>query len=272
MKRGLEPRSRLRRLVKLRPKLGWLRSRPRGGAQRLLELDLRHGDFATDANQGRQCSDRRLSPEMAGFVDKVIFTDLFAARIFWLHMRLKRQASPGFEPQRPSSPQSLPRRHRFLQQWNPKRLGSSFDWEPIADSKSFAKRLRRDGARWRYSPAFDGGTRAALLEQAQTKSENAGLVLTRTRDEAVRQIVLVNNALRTSLSAYNAAVAVVSAAKTTFDAALAAYRSGVGSITDATMANPTPASKERVNRGIQHSASAAATLALSTGSLGAPLQ
>ena len=48
--------------------------------------------------------------------------------------------------------------------------------------------------------------------------------------------MLANNALRTSLSAYTAATAVASAAKTTFDAALAAYRSGVGSITDATMA------------------------------------
>jgi len=84
-------------------------------------------------------------------------------------------------------------------------------------------------------PVFDGGTRAAILEQAQTKTDNAGLALTRTREEAVRQIVLANNALHTSLSAYTAATAVASASKTTFDAALAAYRSGVGSITDATM-------------------------------------
>ena len=76
-----------------------------------------------------------------------------------------------------------------------------------------------------------------MYSQAQTKVDNAGLALeTRTRDETVRQIVSANNALRTSLAAYTAAKAVTSAAKTTFDAALAAYRSGVGSITDATMA------------------------------------
>jgi hypothetical protein len=49
-----------------------------------------------------------------------------------------------------------------------------------------------------------GGTRAAILEQAETKSDNAGLALSRTRDEAVREIVLANNALHTSLSAYKA--------------------------------------------------------------------
>ena len=85
-------------------------------------------------------------------------------------------------------------------------------------------------------PVFDGGTRAAILEQAQTKADNAGLALIRTREEAVRQIVLANNAPYTSLAAYTAATAVASASKTTFDAALAAYRSGVGWITDATMA------------------------------------
>ena len=60
--------------------------------------------------------------------------------------------------------------------------------------------------------------------------------MTRVRDDAVRQIVLADNALRTSLSAHSASEALRSAAQTTFDAALAAYRGGVGSITDVTMA------------------------------------
>jgi outer membrane protein len=122
-------------------------------------------------------------------------------------------------------------------------------------------------------PVFDGGTRAAILEQAQTKADNAGLALTRSRDEAVRQIVLANNALRTSLSAYTAATAVASAAKTTFDAALAAYRSGVGSITDATMAETQLLQARNASTDAYSTAlSAAAALALATGSLGAPLQ
>jgi hypothetical protein len=122
-------------------------------------------------------------------------------------------------------------------------------------------------------PVFDGGTRAAILEQAQTKVDKTGLALTRTRDETVRPIVLANNALRTSLSPYNAATAVVSAAKMTIDAALAAYRNGVGSITDATMAETQLLQARNASTDAYSTAlSAAATLALSAGSLGAPLQ
>jgi hypothetical protein len=84
--------------------------------------------------------------------------------------------------------------------------------------------------------AFAGVTVRGDLGTSPSQSDNAGLALSRTRDEAVREIVLANNALRTSLSTYKAATAVASAAKTTFDAALAAYHSGVGSIIDATMA------------------------------------
>jgi outer membrane protein len=81
------------------------------------------------------------------------------------------------------------------------------------------------------------------------------------------------NALRTSLTAYTATKAVTSAAKTTFDAALAAYRSGVGSITDATMAETQLLQAKNASTDAYSTAlSAAATLALSTGLLGAPLQ
>jgi hypothetical protein len=52
----------------------------------------------------------------------------------------------------------------------------------------------------------------------------------------VRQIVLADNALRTSLSTYSASQTLEAAAQTTFDSALAAYRNGVGSITDLTLA------------------------------------
>jgi len=56
------------------------------------------------------------------------------------------------------------------------------------------------------------------------------------QDEAVRQIVLADNALRTSLSAYSASQSLTAATQTTFDAALASYRRGVGSITDLNLA------------------------------------
>ena len=120
-------------------------------------------------------------------------------------------------------------------------------------------------------PLYDGGTRAALLEQARYKAENAGLTLTRTRQDAVRQIVLAENALRTSISTYRAATALASASQTTFDAALTAYRSGVGSITDLTLAETQLLQARSASTDAYSTAlSAAATLALATGALGGP--
>ncbi len=118
-------------------------------------------------------------------------------------------------------------------------------------------------------PLYDGGTRSAVLAQAKAEADNAGARLTRVRDEAIREIVLADNALRTSLSAYGASQALASAAQTTFDATLAAYRNGVGSITDATLAQTQLLQAQNARSDAYSTAlSAAATLALSTGALG----
>ena len=122
-------------------------------------------------------------------------------------------------------------------------------------------------------PLYDGGTRAARLAQARAEADNADARLTRVRDEAVRQIVLADNALHTSLAAYSAAEALTSAAQTTFDAALAAYRNGVGPITDVTMAETQLLQARNASTDAYSTAlSAAATLALATGALGAAPQ
>ena len=219
-------------------------------------------------------SDRKLSPEMAGSVDKVIFTAL-ARRPDILAAYAAQKAS--LANVRAAEAEFLPK--VFVAGTGSYNNGTlSVSGVPSIGNLSPILNLSPKGFGGTVLggvtvPLFDGGTRAALLEQAQNKSENAGLVLTRTRDEAVRQIVLANNALRTSLSAYNAAAAVVSAGKTTFNAALAAYRSGVGSITDATMAETQLLQARNASTDAYSTAlSAAATLALSTGSLGAPLQ
>jgi len=122
-------------------------------------------------------------------------------------------------------------------------------------------------------PVYDGGLRAAVLEQARAKADSASIALTHTRDEAVRQIVVAQNALRTVLSAYSASTALTAAAETTFEAAFAAYRNGVGSITDATVAE-TQLLQARNGSTDAYSAalSAAATLALAVGSLGSAPQ
>ena len=119
-------------------------------------------------------------------------------------------------------------------------------------------------------PLYDGGARSAMLMQAQVKAENAGLALARTRNEAIRQIVLSNNALRTSLATWDAAGALIAASSTGFNAALDAYRNGVGAITEVNVAQ-SQLLQAKIASIEAHSAalSAAAGLALATGALGA---
>jgi outer membrane protein len=118
-------------------------------------------------------------------------------------------------------------------------------------------------------PLYDGGSRAALLEQARDRLDKAETSLTQIRNEAARQIVEARNTLKTSLSAYRAATALAAAAQTTFDSALTAYRNGVGSITDVTLAERQLLLGKNASTDAYSTAlSAAATLALAAGVLG----
>lgn len=117
-------------------------------------------------------------------------------------------------------------------------------------------------------PIYDGGLRDALVEQARTDSDKTDAALRQVRDEAIREIVSAGNAVKTSLAAYEASNALVSAAQTTFNAALAAYRQGVGSITDLTLAeSQLLQAKNAETDAYSNALSAAATLALSAGAL-----
>jgi outer membrane protein TolC len=85
----------------------------------------------------------------------------------------------------------------------------------------------------------------------------------------VRQLVVADTALRTSLSAYRASNALVAAAQTTFDSALASYRNRVGSITDVSIAQTQLLQARNASTDTYSMAlSAAATLGLATGALG----
>ncbi|MBO0757483.1 MAG: TolC family protein, partial [Bradyrhizobiaceae bacterium] len=120
-------------------------------------------------------------------------------------------------------------------------------------------------------PLYDGGLRAALLEQANDKVDKAGTSLVHIRNEAIRQIVVASNTLKTSLSAYTASMALAAAAQTTFNSALAAYRNGVGSVSDVTTAErQLLAAKNSATDAYSTALSAAATLALAAGALGGP--
>jgi outer membrane protein len=119
-------------------------------------------------------------------------------------------------------------------------------------------------------PLYDGGTRDAQLARAHAEADSADARLTQVREEAVRQIVFAENALQTSLAAYSASQTLKAAAQTTFDSALAAYRNSVGSITDLTLAETQLLQAKNASTDAYSTAlSAAAALALSTGTLGA---
>jgi len=118
-------------------------------------------------------------------------------------------------------------------------------------------------------PIYDGGTRVALLEQARNNADSAAALLTRRRNDAVRELVVADNALRTSLSAYSASNALAAAAQTTFQSALASYRNRVGSITDVNIAqNQLLQARNASTDAYSMALSAAAVLALATGALG----
>jgi outer membrane protein len=118
-------------------------------------------------------------------------------------------------------------------------------------------------------PIYDGGLRSAVLMQARNDADSAAAQLTRTKQEAVRQVVSSQNALSTSLASNDAAKALVEAAQTTYDAAFAAYRHGVGSITDALLAqNQLIAAQDAYADSYSAALSAAASLALATGEMG----
>lgn len=116
-------------------------------------------------------------------------------------------------------------------------------------------------------PLYDGGVRAALIEQAQTGVDTTATQLARTKHQAIRQIVVANATLTTSISSYEAAKALVAASETTYAAALASYRSGVGDIVAVSLAQ-TRLLQARNAQTYSASLSAAALLALATGSLG----
>ncbi len=86
-------------------------------------------------------------------------------------------------------------------------------------------------------PIYDAGLRIAQHKQAEARAEAAQQGFQRTQTLAVTEIVAASNALRTALESHKAAGALASAAAITYDAALEAYRNGVGTVTAATAAD-----------------------------------
>lgn len=118
-------------------------------------------------------------------------------------------------------------------------------------------------------PIYDGGLRSAVLAQARNDVDSASARLTRAKEESVRQVVVSQSTLESSLAAYDAAKALADAAQTTYDAAFNAYRKGVGTVTEANLAqNQLLLARNASADAYSGALAAAASLALATGAIG----
>ncbi|MFT0893083.1 TolC family protein [Pseudochelatococcus sp. G4_1912] len=117
-------------------------------------------------------------------------------------------------------------------------------------------------------PIYDSGLRAAQLKNAQAQASASEQVFRKTQLAAVTEIVVASNALRTALESHKAATALLKAAAITYDAAIDAYKNGVGTLTVVTEAN-SGLLDARLAQADAHAASliTAANLAFMTGSL-----
>ncbi|AJG23513.1 TolC family protein [Cupriavidus basilensis] len=118
-------------------------------------------------------------------------------------------------------------------------------------------------------PIYDGGVRSAVVAQSRNDVDSASARLTRAKEESVRQVVVSQSALESSLAAYDAAKALADAAQVTYNAAFAAYSKGVGSIIEANLAqNQLLLAWNASTDAYSGALAAAATLALATGAIG----
>ncbi|MFD1200084.1 TolC family protein [Brucella gallinifaecis] len=80
-------------------------------------------------------------------------------------------------------------------------------------------------------PLYDSGLRAAQLKNAESTHNAATETFRKVQLDAVAEIVLASNLLKTSLAANKAAGVLVQTSATAFDAALESYKNGLGTIT-----------------------------------------
>ncbi|WP_336800769.1 TolC family protein [Kaistia sp. MMO-174] len=120
-------------------------------------------------------------------------------------------------------------------------------------------------------PIYDGGLRAANLKAAESRAAVARAAFAKTQEEAVREMVVAANTLRSALASYRAASKLTDAAAVTYDAALGAYENGLGTITAATIAD-SGLLDARQSQADAHAASlvAAANLAFVLGAMTSP--
>ncbi|PRY20477.1 outer membrane protein TolC [Aliiruegeria haliotis] len=115
-------------------------------------------------------------------------------------------------------------------------------------------------------PIVDGGLREKRLAAARDRLERSRAGVEVARLSATREIALSYETLRTALALYPATRALTDAARTTADAAKEAYSGGIGTISDAGVAElGLYAAKEALADAERDARVAAAALALATG-------
>ena len=117
-------------------------------------------------------------------------------------------------------------------------------------------------------PLYDSGLRAAQLKSAESTRNAATETFRKVQLDAVAEIVLASNLLKTSLAANKAAGVLVQTSATAYDAALESYKNGLGTITIVNEAN-NALLDAKLAQTDAHAASliAAANLAFFTGAL-----
>jgi len=120
-------------------------------------------------------------------------------------------------------------------------------------------------------PLFDGGLRKDRVATARAQQRIAEEELERARDQAVRQVVKAYEDLKVALRQREAAVALLTAAEKSHDAAIDSYRNGVATFVDVTNAQ-TALTRARSADTDTRSAvfTAAAALAFGTGEIAMP--
>ena len=119
-------------------------------------------------------------------------------------------------------------------------------------------------------PLYQGGLLQNRLREAESQRSAAADVVQETRVQALREVALSYDQLATGLQQHEAARAMLSAARTAFDAARDSYAHGVGTFTDAASAEAAlAAARADVARAHTQSLINAAALAFATGALNA---
>jgi outer membrane protein TolC len=117
-------------------------------------------------------------------------------------------------------------------------------------------------------PLYQGGIRERAVELARSRHEAAASELQFAQDRAMHEAALAYDQVQTGIAEYRSAEALNEASRVAFDSTLAAYENGVGTITNALIAQTALAqARALVARVHAQVLTSAAALAFATGAL-----